>query len=213
MLSGAYRKVGERVNRAVEVAVKNAGGQRKQQQANLDEILGPTPENLTSAAFSFGADDAGVPAVSEPSAPIPMPTPSVMPMPAPVSAPPKVPAPPPPRPKPMPSLGPTGSEKPVSLGNDGSSDDEATVVAEVPDRLRDQTRDSEPHFREVFAQYVALRQQCGEPTAELTFEKLAITLRKNREQILMQRPDTKDVRFTVYVKAGKAALKATPVKG
>lgn len=95
---------------------------------------------------------------------------------------------------------------------DGSSDEDQTVVAEIPDQLRNASRDDERHFREVFAQYLALREQCGESTAELTYEKFAMTLRKNREQIIMARPDARDVRFTVYVKAGKASLKASPVK-
>jgi hypothetical protein len=107
-------------------------------------------------------------------------------------------------------------DKSVMLRLDGSgdndSDEEATVIAEVPDQLRQASRDNEPHFREVFEQYLALRQQCGESVAELSFEKFLVTLRKNRDTIILQRPDTKDVRFTVYVKAGKAALKATPVK-
>ena len=65
----------------------------------------------------------------------------------------------------------------------------------------------------MFEQYLELRRQCGETTADLSFDKFMITLRKNREQIMMQRPDMKEVRFTAYVKAGKAALKATPTKG
>ena len=80
------------------------------------------------------------------------------------------------------------------------------------DQLRQQSRDDEGHFREVFEQYLALRQQCGESITELSFDKFTVTLRKNRDTIMLQRPETKDVRFTVYVKAGKAALKATPVK-
>ena len=95
---------------------------------------------------------------------------------------------------------------------DGSSDEDQTVVAEIPDQLRNASRDDENHFRDVFSQYVALRQQCGESTDELTYDRFAVTLRKNREQIIMSRPDARDVRFTVYVKAGKASLKASPVK-
>ena len=95
---------------------------------------------------------------------------------------------------------------------DGSSDEDQTVVAEIPDQLRNASRDDERHFRDVFAQYVTVREQCGESTEELTYEKFAMTLRKNREQIIMARPDAKDVRFTVYVKNGKASLKASPVK-
>jgi hypothetical protein len=59
---------------------------------------------------------------------------------------------------------------------------------------------------------VATRRECGESTAELTFEKFTVTLRKNREQIMTSRPDAASVRFSVYVKDGKAALKASPTK-
>ncbi len=69
----------------------------------------------------------------------------------------------------------------------------------------------EAHHREVFDQYVALKLQCGEAVESLTFEKFALTLRKNTEQIL-QKHDAASVRFSVYVKEGKAALKATPVR-
>ena len=68
------------------------------------------------------------------------------------------------------------------------------------------------HFRAVFEQYVATRRQCGETTAELTFDKFVVTLRKNRDQIMNSRPDAASVRFSVYVKEGKAALKASPTK-
>ena len=67
------------------------------------------------------------------------------------------------------------------------------------------------HFSEVFEQFVAAKKQCGEPTTGLTLDRFLPTLRKNRDQILT-RHGAKSVRFTVYVKDGKAALKATPVK-
>ena len=43
------------------------------------------------------------------------------------------------------------------------------------------------------------------------FEKFKNTLRKNRDQLL-QRHACKSVKFSVYVKDGKAALKASPVR-
>ena len=94
-------------------------------------------------------------------------------------------------------------------------DEEAqTMVAEVPRELIDQTTGTdadERHFREVFDQFVRTKQECGEPTSGLTFDKFVTTLRKNRDQIV-SRHGAKTVRFTVYKKDGKAALKATPVK-
>ena len=50
-----------------------------------------------------------------------------------------------------------------------------------------------------------------EPTDGLTFEKFQQTLKKNRDA-LMQRHGCKRVKFSVYVKEGRASLKATPVR-
>lgn len=107
---------------------------------------------------------------------------------------------------------------------EAEEDDEgATMVANVPRELLDAAsqmppamgpgngRDDERHFREVFDQFVATKKQCGENVAGLTFDKFSQTLRKNRDQIVNQH-GAAGVRFTVYVKDGKAALKATPTK-
>jgi len=69
----------------------------------------------------------------------------------------------------------------------------------------------EAHFMDVFKDFVATRDRCGEPADGLTFEKFSAKLRKNKEQ-LVQKYNCRTVRFQVYVKDGKAALKATPVK-
>ena len=90
------------------------------------------------------------------------------------------------------------------------------MITSTPDALLQQlgsrTGDSdEHHFRNVFDQFMATKRQCGEPTTGLTFEKFSQTLLKNREQIVSKH-GAKTVRFTVYTKDGKAALKATPVR-
>jgi hypothetical protein len=69
----------------------------------------------------------------------------------------------------------------------------------------------EQHFQEVFRDFVTTRNECGEPNDGLTYDKFVAKLRKNKEQ-LVQKYACKTVRFQVYVKEGKAALKATPVK-
>jgi hypothetical protein len=95
---------------------------------------------------------------------------------------------------------------------------EATVVAEVPENLlrqsarEDSALDEAVHYREIFEQFVDTKKRCGEPTANLTYEKFVTKLEANREQIV-SKYTCKSVRFQVYVKDGKAALKATPVKG
>ena len=69
----------------------------------------------------------------------------------------------------------------------------------------------EQHFQDVFREFAATRDQCGEPNDGLTYDKFVAKLRKNKEQ-LVQKYACKTVRFQVYVKEGKAALKATPVR-
>lgn len=65
------------------------------------------------------------------------------------------------------------------------------------------------HYREVYEQFVTTREGCGESTEELTFEKFAEKLERSRVAVMSKHACT-DVRFSVYVKDGRAALKATP---
>ncbi|MBN9686932.1 MULTISPECIES: MXAN_5187 family protein [unclassified Corallococcus] len=69
----------------------------------------------------------------------------------------------------------------------------------------------EQHFQDVFREFVTTRERCGEQADGLTYDKFVQKLRKNKEQ-LVTKYACKTVRFQVYVKEGKAALKATPVK-
>ncbi len=69
----------------------------------------------------------------------------------------------------------------------------------------------DPYFKQVYDQFLAVKKSCGEPTAGLTYGKFSEKLVKNRDD-LMAKTHCREVRFTVYVKDGKAALKATPVK-
>lgn len=67
------------------------------------------------------------------------------------------------------------------------------------------------HFREVYDEFVTMKQACGESVEGLTFERLLKTLEKNAATIKTQH-GVSEVRFRVYEKNGKAALKATPIK-
>ncbi|HET9158883.1 MAG TPA: MXAN_5187 family protein [Myxococcaceae bacterium] len=69
----------------------------------------------------------------------------------------------------------------------------------------------EVHFQDVFHEFLAVRERCGEGGDNLTFEKFAGKLRKNRDQLVLKY-GCRTVRFQVYVKDGRAALKATPVR-
>ena len=91
------------------------------------------------------------------------------------------------------------------------------MIAQVPQELLDASMEQqaadeeERHFRSVFQEFLSTKEKCGENTKGLTFEKFRRTLEKNRDQILSRHKASR-VRFTVYVKDGRAALKATPVK-
>jgi hypothetical protein len=105
----------------------------------------------------------------------------------------------------------------LEFDDEDGDDEDATMVASIPQELLAQSttesaaNEEDRHFREVFDRFVALKKECGESTAGLTFDKFVVTLRKNRDAIL-SRHEAARVRFTVYTKAGKAALKATPLK-
>ncbi len=101
-----------------------------------------------------------------------------------------------------------------------------TVVSSVPETLakgeeargeRAAQEDGEEedeeaaYIREVYEKFIELKQQCGEDTSKLTLERFGAKLRRNRKN-LIQRFGCKTVKFQVYVKDGKAALKATPIK-
>ena len=106
------------------------------------------------------------------------------------------------------------------FGSETEEDEEGqTLITNVPQELIDAAAESAPspvsaeeaHFREVYERFVETKRECGEATTSLNFDRFKQTLQKNRDAILSKH-DAHSVRFTVYVKAGKAALKATPVR-
>jgi hypothetical protein len=74
-----------------------------------------------------------------------------------------------------------------------------------------EAQEEERHFEQTFDEFLRVREECGEGSEGLTFDKFRVKLDKNKET-LVQKYGCKTVRFQVYVKDGKAALKATPVK-
>ncbi|MDH4282403.1 MAG: hypothetical protein OEV36_07100 [Myxococcales bacterium] len=93
--------------------------------------------------------------------------------------------------------------------------EESTQVTHVPRELLEASAPAaqaeEAHFREVFEKFVATQKECGAPVTGLTFDKFVRKLHAARDQVMKQH-DAASVRFTVYVKQGRAALKASPVK-
>jgi HAMP domain-containing protein len=66
-------------------------------------------------------------------------------------------------------------------------------------------------WQAVFQEFLKVREQCGESLDGLTWDRFRLKLQKNRDS-LVQKYACRTVRFQVYVKEGKAALKATPVR-
>lgn len=98
------------------------------------------------------------------------------------------------------------------------ADDARTVIAQVPQELlsaaapREHVNNAdEAHYREVYDKFVQTRVECGEDTSDLTYDRFVAKLLKNRQQIV-EKHKAKSVRFQVYVKEGKAALRALPVR-
>ncbi len=123
---------------------------------------------------------------------------------------------------PPPATSPPGSDMggvPSMVEPDG--DDEATVVSHVPSEImaqfgRDTARPpAQPseltEWQQTYEEYLRIRQECSESIDGITFEKFQKTLKRNRDQ-LVERHACKNVRFSVYVKDGHAAIKANPVR-
>lgn len=71
--------------------------------------------------------------------------------------------------------------------------------------------DEETHWQQIFQEFLRTRASCGEASEGLTFEKFRLKLEGNKAA-LVSKYACRTVKFQVYVKDGKAALKATPVK-
>ncbi|MEM6790976.1 MAG: MXAN_5187 family protein [Myxococcota bacterium] len=71
--------------------------------------------------------------------------------------------------------------------------------------------DEEREWRRVYEEFRALKEELGESTKKLTYEKFRGTLQRNKEA-LIARHQCQRVKFRVYEKQGRAALKASPVK-
>lgn len=230
---GGYRPIAADINAGIERVVEKGGGAARK-PADLESILGPVPAQPSMSAFSFPLDDApsapelprangaGPPppapsaAASRPGAP---PPPSgARPPGAPPLARPVVGAPPQTDPL-LPSPGPAAFAAPPPFPGAAMDDeDEQTRVATPPSDLISASAgqlaapgDPSDEWRQVYDDFLRTKRECGEPTEGLSYEKFQHTLKKNRDA-LIERHGCKHVRFSVYVKEGRASLKATPVR-
>jgi len=69
----------------------------------------------------------------------------------------------------------------------------------------------EAHFQETYRRFIELRAENGEPADRVSYEKFTAKLRKNRDELLAKH-GARGVRFTVYVKDGRAAIKASALR-
>jgi len=159
-----------------------------------------TPPSMPGVALPPPPGAAPPQVLATPAAPTPPPAraPASTP-PAPASTPPRAVTPP----------APTAVPVPVPATQTGKLVDEdlveeAPVEEPPPGRI-------DPYFKQVFDQFIAVKRSCSESISGLTYDKFAEKLIRNRDE-LRSKTGCREVRFTVYVKDGKAALKATPVK-
>ena len=87
-------------------------------------------------------------------------------------------------------------------------DEQAAASAQAHSEAEDP---DEAHYKDTFEKFVALRAQTGEGASNVSYEKFAAKLRKNREDLLAKH-SARGVRFMVYIKDGKAAIKASAIR-
>jgi hypothetical protein len=189
---GGHRKLADQINQAIDKWVEKAAeaAPSMRRKADLQEILGHTPETTGTPFFGFASE-------AEPSSgAVAKPLPAAPPMPV----------------TPMRDKAPVVPTTPNVVPPPVIRSQLAAPAPQpAPAVAGNRAGDEDAHWREVYQQYISTRKQCGESIDNLTFEKLAVTLKKTRDQ-LIEKHGAAAVRFSVQVKEGKAALKAQPVK-
>jgi hypothetical protein len=201
-LAGKVGTVAAALNRAAEAAASaSAAAAAPPAPAVPGEDLfarAARPPEADPSAFVFPARPAA-PAAPEPAPPPPEPSQAG----------------PEPTPAPVPAVGGAFQAAPAPPPV-------AAQVAAAPELLQSAARaappsgnadgdDEQVHWRQVFEDFIRTRTECGEPAEGLTFERFSTKLASNRTT-LVAKYGCRTVRFQVYVKDGKTALKATPVR-
>lgn len=201
---GLYKKIAADVNDGVDKVLSKGGITRR--AADLEQVIGPLPAQPQMSAFA-------VPDAAPAPAPPPKPSSEK-----------RVPAPPPkpsgaggddaPRPPPKP---PTPSRAGMAAVKEDSKseaaptfDDEEIGAASQPMSAPSPV-DEQADWKNVYEEFLKTKKQCGESTEGMTFDRFKGTLERNKAA-LVSRHNCSAVKFTVYVKDGKAALRASPVK-
>jgi hypothetical protein len=188
---GVFRKIASDLNDGMDQVMAKGGGPRRG-PADMKQVLGDIPDQPQMSAFSFPGDPSSMPSPTPGHAPRSVPN-------APGN--PKLPRPP----------GRPGGTPAGSLDATLSSEDSSVARRLPTPPLRDGGAAAElAEWHAVFQDFVSLKQQCGESTEGFSYEKFELTLKKKNEELLT-RHGAKRVKFSVYVKEGKAALKASPI--
>lgn len=218
---GDYKKIAADINDGMEKVAAKGGAPRR--AADLESVLGPIPAQPSMSAFSVPGAGGHAAPPEPPSRSVPRPpgadrsaprlrssgqsgqmaavTPEPEPPPvAPEPPPPAAPHPPAHKPPPPPR------RQPAPLAAQPSSVISLPSAVEAPEEF-----DELADWRRVYEEFLQLKKQCGEDTSSLTFEKFKGTLQRNKDALVQRHACTR-VKFTVYEKEGKAALKASPVK-
>ena len=233
---GAYKKIAADLNDGIEKVATKGGAPRR--AADLEQVLGPIPAQPQMSAFSVPGGPGGSP-IESPTAsgsgarPLPRPPvsergaaprlrsgqsgqmPAITPpaedpmegLDVRVSAPTPAPHVPGPKPPPPPRRPAPGSAAAPAVAVPAPEPDPEPAPAPEAGGDFDEIAD----WRRVYEEFIALKRQCGEETGTLTFDKFKGTLQRNKDALVARHSCTR-VKFTVYVKEGKAALKASPVK-
>jgi hypothetical protein len=199
---GVFRKIASDINDGVDRALAKGGGPRRG-PADLSEVLGDLPAEPQMSAFSLPAEQ-GAPSgpvsggaaspVSSQQRPLPGPPPRL------------------PKPPPGPRPGAFGMEE-VDGGGEPESEEPLSIPAPSEMSLAGwgTPNDESTEWRAVYDEFLELKRQCGEKVDGFTFEKFEQTLTK-RKGALMKQHGASQVKFSVYIKDGKAALKASPLR-
>ena len=191
---GVFRKIASDLNDGMDQVLAKGGGPRRG-PADMKQVLGDIPDQPQMSAFSFPGDPASMPQPISANTP-PRSVPN-----APAN--PKLPRPP----------GRPGGSPAANLDATLSSEDASAPRRLPTPPMRGATDGAAAELAEwhaVFQDFVNLKQQCGEPTEGFSYEKFEQTLKKKNEE-LITRHGARRVKFSVYVKEGKAALKASPI--
>ena len=200
---GRFGGLARDINAAIEHYTHAPNAPSAMAGKDLNAILG---DSAGGKAFDLPSPGSAFASPPPPSFP-PPPPPSSFPLPPPAGFAPPPPAfspPPPPVFAPPPSF--SAASIPALDADIAPAGQEATRVI-----ASDDDADEDTHFKNIFDDFVATKRECGESLVGLTLDKFKDKLRGNKDA-LMSKHQCRTVRFAVYVKDGRAALKATPIR-